>query len=374
MDIEEDVPPFDDADYRAQKAAILDRILNQSEGERRRKWLQVDPELRKLLRNLRLNVGHPTTVTLQRILRRQGAKPEVITAAGLMACDACGESMRQKRPKPVRLPSSYQFNNQILADAFYAKDSAGRNLAFLNTICDATSFQVVSCLGELTGPPASGVVLRRFLTSWSSWAGLARSIQGDRGKGYMAQFSDYLKEFGVEQQVIPLESPWWNGKVERADGLWKDAWNKTVIDVDVSTLQDAITATSRVTQTRNAFPRSNGYSPDQWVLGQPETRLPEQGQQLEVLEAAENPASAMAKNLSMREAARVAPTRLCSDSRVRRALLRQSAPTRGPYPIGSCVYFYRRQAQHRETGNKNYNWYIWPCSGHRCGAPKTSTR
>lgn len=148
MDFDENAPPFDDADFRAQQAATLGPILNQSEGERRRKWLQVDPELKKLLRNLRVNFGHPTTVTLQRILRRQGAKPEVITAAGLMACDACGESMRQKRAKPVRLPSSYQFNNHILADTFYAKDSAGRSLAFLNIICDATSFQVVSCLGE----------------------------------------------------------------------------------------------------------------------------------------------------------------------------------------------------------------------------------
>ena len=358
-----DLPPDDDSSFRAQQAAALDPILNQTEADRRHQWLQVDPEIRKLLRTLHVNFGHPTSTTMQRILRRQGAKPEVVRAAGLMACDACGESIRQKRPKPVRMPSAYVFNQHILADTFYAKNSQGKSLAFLNILCDATGFQVVSCLGELTGTPSSGIVLRHFLTSWSSWAGLPHSLQVDRGKEYMAQFSDYLKQYGVEQQVIPLESPWQNGKCERAGGLWKEVWAKTVVDVDVSTLADAITAASIVTQTRNAFPRTNGYSPNQWVLGHPETRLPgsllssDESQQLEVLEAAENPHSEMAKTLAVREAARVAQIRLDSDSRVRRALLRKSTPTRGPFPIGSYVYFYRRQPQQRQQDGRPYNWY-----------------
>ena len=358
-----DLPPDDDSSFRAQQAAALDPILNQTEADRRHQWLQVDPEIRKLLRTLHVNFGHPTSTTMQRILRRQGAKPEVVRAAGLMVCDACGESIRQKRPKPVRMPSAYVFNQHILADTFYAKNSQGKSLAFLNILCDATGFQVVSCLGELTGTPSSGIVLRHFLTSWSSWAGLPHSLQVDRGKEYMAQFSDYLKQYGVEQQVIPLESPWQNGKCERAGGLWKEVWAKTVVDVDVSTLADAITAASIVTQTRNAFPRTNGYSPNQWVLGHPETRLPgsllssDESQQLEVLEAAENPHSEMAKTLAVREAARVAQIRLDSDSRVRRALLRKSTPTRGPFPIGSYVYFYRRQPQQRQQDGRPYNWY-----------------
>ena len=252
---------------------------------------------------------------MQRILRRQGAKPEVVRAAGLMACDACGESIRQKRPKPVRRPSTYQFNQHILADTFCAKTSQGKSLAFLNVVCAATGFQAVSCLGELTGTPSFGIVLRHFLAAWSYWAGLPHSLQVDCGKEYMAQFSDYLKQYGVEQQVIPLESPWQNGKCERAGGLWKEVWAKTVVDVDVSTLADAITATSIVTQIRNAFPRFNGDSPNQWFLGHPETRLPgsllssDGSQQLEFLEAAENPHNEMARTFAIREAARAAQIR-----------------------------------------------------------------
>ena len=359
------LPPLDDSGFRAAQAEELDPVLSMNEGERRHEWLKVDAELRKLLRDLHVQFGHPTTTTLQRILRRQGAKAEVIKAASLMSCDACGDTMRQKRPRPVKLPPRYQFNFHLQADVFYAKDNRGVNLGFLNIICDATSFQVVACLGEVSGTPASQVVLQHFLACWSSWAGLPHSLQVDRGKEFMARFADYLKEFGVEHEAMPLEAPWKNGKCERAGGLWNEVWDKTVIDADIHTLQDAIVATSIVTQTRNSFPRSNGYAPNQWVLGVPEVRLPgslldsDESQQLEVLEAAENPSSAMAKNLAIREAARVAQIRLDTDSRVRRALLRKSTPVRGPYPIGSYVYFYRRQVprQVQEADSRNYNWY-----------------
>lgn len=54
----DDLPPDDDA----------------SLAERRHQWLQVDPEIRKLLRTLHVNFGHPTSTTMQRILRRQSRK------------------------------------------------------------------------------------------------------------------------------------------------------------------------------------------------------------------------------------------------------------------------------------------------------------
>ena len=119
-------------------------------------------------------------------------------------------------------------------------------------------------------------------------------------------------------------------------------------------------AMSIVTQTRNSFPRTSGYSPLQWVLGVPELRLPgsllaEEPPNLEVMEHAEDPRSQMAKTLNVREAARIAQVRMDTDSRVRRALLRQSTPTRGPFPIGSYVYFYKTQQQ--PGASRQYRWF-----------------
>ena len=351
----------DDAGYRAERVAELDPVLSTSEVQRRDRWMKVSPDLRKCLRDLHVNFGHPTNVTLQRILRRQGAKQEAIRAVDFLSCDTCGDTLRRKRPKPVRLPSKYVFNAHLQLDVFYAKDASGTNFSFLNIVCDATGFQVVSCLGESQGPPSTRAILRHFLTSWSSWAGLPESVQVDRGKEYLAVFSDYLKDYGVEQEVMPLEAPWKNGRVERAGGLWKEIFAKVTLEMNVQGLQDVITAASIVTQCRNSFPWASGYSPNQWVLGKPDVRLPgsllldEEAERLEVLESAEDPTSAMARALGMRESAKVAQVRLDTDGRVRRALLRQSTPTRGPFPVGSYVYFYRWQQQPGVA--RNVRWH-----------------
>lgn len=186
----------------------------------------------------------------------------------------------------------------------------------------------------------------------------------DRGKEYLAYFSDYLKEYGVEQETVPLEAPWQSGKVERAGALWKEILFKTVRETQLRGLDDMIIASAIISQCRNSFPRPNGYSPSQWVLGLSEVRVPgslldsEEAQKLEVLEAANDPSSAVAKSLGIREAARIAQIRLDTDARVRRALLHQSTPTRGPYPVGSYVYFYRLQTPvQARTHGRTYRWF-----------------
>ena len=192
----------DDASHRAIMTGQLGPTLSISEQDRRRKWLELSADIRKCLRDLHVQFRHPTNTTLQRILRRQGARPEAIRGVDFLACDACGESHRRRRPKPVRLPGKYEFNAHIQVNVFYCKDVRAQLFSFLNVICEATGFQVVSCMGLSQGPPAARVVLRHFLTSWSSWAGLPGSLQVDRGKEFMAHFADYLKSFGVEQEAM----------------------------------------------------------------------------------------------------------------------------------------------------------------------------
>ncbi|CAE7616057.1 RE2, partial [Symbiodinium sp. CCMP2592] len=248
--IDPDAGPPDDADLRAARAAQLEPDLSFSESDRRRRWLEIDSNVRKVLRDLHVQFGHPTNVTLQRILRRQDAKIDAIKG----------------------------FNFHLSLDVFYAKDVA---MTLFAIVCEATGFQVVSCLGQSQGPPAGKVVLRHFLTSWSSWAGLPHSIQVDRGKEYLA---------GVEQETMPLEAPWKQGRVEKAGGLWKEVFKRAVHDMQLEGIDNMVLASSVVTQCRNSFPRSSGYSPNQWVLGRPEIRLPGsllqdgEKQKLEVLE------------------------------------------------------------------------------------------
>ena len=90
----------------------------------------------------------------------------------------------------------------------------------------------------------------------------------------MAVFADYLKTYGVEQEVMPLEAPWKGGKAEKAGHLWKELWKKVAHESQISGLDDVVTAVGIITQTRNSFPRTSGYSPLQWVLGVPDLGFP----------------------------------------------------------------------------------------------------
>ncbi len=49
------------------------------------------------------------------------------------------------------------------------------------------------------------------------------------------------------------------------------------------------------------------------------------------------------KHVPLREAVRKARIEVDSDDHMRRALLAHSRPTRGPWPPGSLVHFYRKQ-------------------------------
>ena len=110
---------------------------------------------------------------------------------------------------------------------------------------------------------------------------------------------------------------------------------------------------------KNAMMRRGVFAPVQWVLGR-DVRIPGslidplEASRLETREAILTPGSAIAKQSALREAARKAYIEVDSCDRMRRALLTRSRPMRGPWPLGSLVYFFRKQrpvkGQHPAVG------------------------
>lgn len=196
--------PEDPDGERAREAETLDPTLSLEEKERRRMWLAVPASVRVALRQLHVDFHHPTNATLTRILRRRGAKPEVMRAVGLLRCDACSDSIRRRAPRPARLPGKYQFNYAVQLGTFHAHDAAGTPFFFLNVICEGTSFQVVSCLGPARGIPTSAACARAFTSTWTSWAGYPQKVTVDLGKEWMKEFGKNLQLRGVQIDLAPL--------------------------------------------------------------------------------------------------------------------------------------------------------------------------
>ncbi len=130
--------PLDPEGERGREAEGMNPTLSPEEGERRSRWLKVPPDIRRDIRRMHVNVGHPANVALARCLRRAGAKPEVIRARWDFSCDACGEALKLKHVRPVRMLGRCLFNFHMLLDVFHEYDCAGLPYAFLSVICDGT--------------------------------------------------------------------------------------------------------------------------------------------------------------------------------------------------------------------------------------------
>ena len=338
-----------------------DERLPPEERDRRREWRQLPADVRHELMKFHVSMGHLSHVGMMRLLRRAGARPDVIKAVPLLNCQACGDRLRAKQPRPVRHADCTTFNHKISVDTVTVHDVDGYPYHFLNIVCEATGFQVMAYLNAGTGVPSASLMVRSFATSWSSWAGLPSELFCDRGKENQGAFANYLRSHDVEITQAALESPWQNGRCERAGGLWKELFSACVVDCHIQGENDVIMTAAICTQVRNELERIGGYSPNQWVLGAFGPRVPGSlladgvRDRMEIQEAAADPQSQMARSLARREAARVAFMRADNSARLRRALLRNTRPDPGPYPVGAAVYY--RRAQVRRGENPLLRWY-----------------
>ena len=131
----------------------------------------------------------------------------VIASALTLICDICKNAVRHLRPRPTKPPGKYVFNYLLWIDVFTAHDVLGNPFAFLNIVCDGTSFGVQIAFMPARGVPHSSKILQTFNQSWTSWAGWPSVIMVDRGKECMKDFADEVTRHGVELESVPFGIP-----------------------------------------------------------------------------------------------------------------------------------------------------------------------
>ena len=141
--------------------------------------------------------------------------------------------MRAARPRPTRYAGDFAFNVVLSLDTLTIHDIDGDPHHMLNIVCEGTCFQVVAYLFTGQGIPSARLVMRTFLSCWSSWAGMPQRIWCDRGKEFMGNFATSLSEHGVETTTAALESPWQNGRCERHGCIWKEMFVKVCMYTQV---------------------------------------------------------------------------------------------------------------------------------------------
>ena len=243
------------------------------------------------------------------------------------------------------------FNYEVSGDCFEVQDSVGNRHTILSLICVGTLYHQAFWVAP-GGVPKSQICAEAFLQGWLQPFGAPQIFTCDRGVHNQGRFRDLLRIHGIQLRYAGLEAPFQIGRTERQGGILKDIIKSAVEEQQIIGVQDMKMLVMECAMVKNTRLNHHGFSPAQWVLG----KLPGEvtsltsedatagniGVQEDVMDSED----IFAKQLMIRQSAKMAYGKVDSSRRIRAALLRKSVPLRGPYAPGDLVCFHRRDRWH----------------------------
>ena len=331
---------FDEEEQMLDEIPLPD--IPAGEASRRQQWLQLSRQTRTAVRKLHRQFGHCPNRVLTEILRASGAPPEYIKASRLVRCQGCEHEQPKPQTSKVSMPRSLQFNESVGLDIFEVKDASGQRYSILSFMCLGTLFHQACVVSTTGGQVSSKLCLEKFMQHWGQIMGLPAEIVTDRGLHNRGEFTRGLSARGVQMRTIGVESPEQLGRVERHGSILKGMIHRTIHELKISgeRLVKQVLAESLICKNTNS--RVKGFTPAQWVYG----KLPRESASIAsedldigVLQSAQDGSHEFARQMDIREAARISFIKEDMSKRVARALLRKAAPVLKDYAVGDLVCF-----------------------------------
>ena len=221
-------------------------------------------DVRRMIRNAHVNLGHPSNHALVRLMRTAKCHPDMVAYARHMKCPSCARRKPLDRIPRVSLPyRPTRFNAVVGLDLKWVKDSKGEQFYCLNIIDLATAFNVCCLIPDKT--PQS--VANAFKLYWMNWAGTPEKVIADKGREYYTDFQSMLSDLGILYRLVPVEAPWQLGIVERHGQVLADIISVTVAETGVVGFQQMQDVCLHTCMVKNRRPGRTGYSPRSLVFG-----------------------------------------------------------------------------------------------------------
>ena len=307
--------------------------------------MKISAGLKAAIKRLHDNTRHHSNVRLARALAISGAPAEAIYAAKHHKCDICQEKRRPKTRRPAFLPAPKDAGDQASIDLIDVYDSSGNTFTTVCVIDYATRFQLAELLPRKTVANAISFLKKRWLPVF----GCPRTLVADqRGEFISHELAEFCAGHSILLWHCGFGAPWQNGVCERTGGTLRvilasmvNARQMQGFDEFEEALGEAVGASSSdinelgVSPGQAALGRQPRMTGD--VLGSFSQHLAEHGHI--------DPNPSMARQLALRETAKVAMTRLHFSRSIRRGeLARSRAPIEDDVPEpGSIAYFWRAQ-------------------------------
>ena len=316
------------------------------EQAREARWQNLPRELKLAIKRIHVNLGHASVPAMLKALRISRASETAIKAVRLFRCEDCPRLQEPKLPRPSKLPVAEDFNVQLGLDVLEVKDADNKSWSFLNILCQGTTYQICTLLGETHKNPTGRQVVEAFTSGWLQWAGFPeRGVMTDRAKPFLRDVAQEVADHGCFFETAAKAAPWQIGAVERHGGIWKSMFKKVAYAEQVHTKEGVLLAAAACNQAKNSLSRKHGFAPTQLVLGK-DIRLPadlvdeQEVHRIGAQALAENPESRFYKKHQLRMKAREAFIQSSNSEAIRRAELRQVRPWRGPFHPGMYVFYW----------------------------------
>ena len=307
-------------------------------------FLSLPSDQKSQLVRMRRNLGHPSPQTFSHHLKMTGADEKLVQAASEYQCDSCLESTEPRRQRPSKLHEAIEFNHTIGLDGFHFTSRSGYKGYVIHVIDEASCFHLGRRAISHQAKDASKLVA----DMWFAWAGTPQRVYLDpAGEFRSEEWLVFLQSMNSE--VFVSTGPWQRGRLERHGDVLKDMLHRLDTEQAITTEEDFDKAVLQCFQAKNALVRHEGYSPEQTVLGK-SLKVPgsltsdERAAAHALTEGSSLEAEQQRQRLDLRCRARQAFLLADNSQAIRRAALRRSNPTRGPYSPGQWVLYWIKKS------------------------------
>ena len=314
--------------------------------------MKISASVKDAVRKLHNNTGHRSNKRLARALAIAGAPSTAVIAAKTLQCAVCQERRAPKARRPATLPTPKDCGDQVHIDIFEVEDLTETRFYAVHIIDAVSRFQ----MGEILTDKSADSVVQFVKRRWMPIFGPPRVLVADQGREFVSwKFEEMAAQHSTLLWHTAVQSPWQNGICEKGGGILKAIIAAVVKSQSVVGREEMETALQEAITAYNADINEAGVSPAQAALGrQPKMTgdvLGDFGQRLAEHGLVECRPT-IARQVAMREVAKLAMLRLHFSRGLRRAELarsRTSTVTQELEP-GMIVYYYRMSKYNAKTG------------------------
>ena len=223
-------------------------------------------DTRRMVARLHLNLGHPSSQELTRMIAHYGGAPgHVLSCIQHLHRATCHRLKDVQKARPATTPSFTvgQFADEVQGDLFYVRLLNGENIGVLGLVDRATGFhQAITC-----NTRDSHQTFLQYLAIWVRPYGVPYRLLLDPDPTFRGEFQRQAEALGTTVDYCPAEAHWMIGAVERRNATLRCILEKLIDQWTVLDLEQFNYILPLAIHAMNSFTFTRGRTAYQAVFG-----------------------------------------------------------------------------------------------------------